>query len=45
MVNTFSKSVLAATFPKPTDVKQLNVKYKAVMYLDWNKENTIFSIS
>lgn len=37
MVNIFSASVLGATLPNPTDVSEVNVKYKAVMYLDWNK--------
>ena len=32
IVNIFSASVLAATLPKPTLVKLLNVKYKAVTY-------------
>lgn len=30
--NIFSKSVLAETFPKPTLVRLLHVKYKAVRY-------------
>lgn len=34
MVNIFSASVFGATFPNPTDVKLLNVKYKAVTYRD-----------
>lgn len=35
MVNAFSASVFGATFPNPTEVNELNVKYSAVMYLDW----------
>lgn len=31
MVNIFSASVFGATFPKPTDVNDVNVKYNAVM--------------
>lgn len=38
MVNAFSASVLGATFPKPTEVNELNVKYSAVMYLDCKKK-------
>lgn len=34
IVKIFSGSVFGATFPKPTDVSVVNVKYKAVMYLD-----------
>ncbi len=34
MVNIFSGSVFGATFPNPTDVNVVNVKYNAVMYLD-----------
>ena len=30
----FSELVLGATLPKPTEVRLLNVKYRAVMYLD-----------
>lgn len=39
MVNAFSASVLGATFPNPTEVNELNVKYSAVIYLDWKKKN------
>lgn len=35
-VNIFSVSVFGATFPKPTDVNEVKVKYSAVMYRDWN---------
>lgn len=31
MVKIFSASVLGATLPKPTDVNEVNVKYKAVI--------------
>lgn len=31
IVKIFSASVLGATFPKPTDVRLLKVKYSAVM--------------
>ena len=31
IVNIFSASVFGATFPKPTDVKLLKVKYSAVI--------------
>ena len=31
--NIFSEFVLGLTLPKPTDVKLLNVKYIAVIYL------------
>lgn len=34
IVNPFSMSVLGATFPKPTLVNEVHVKYKAVMYRD-----------
>ena len=34
MPNTFSELVLGDTLPKPTDVRLLKVKYKAVMYFD-----------
>lgn len=34
IVNAFSASVFGATFPNPTEVNELNVKYSAVMYLD-----------
>lgn len=34
IVNIFSASVFGATFPKPTLVSDVKVKYKAVMYLD-----------
>lgn len=30
MVKIFSQSVVGETFPNPTDVKLLNVKYSAV---------------
>jgi hypothetical protein len=30
IVNIFSASVFGATFPNPTDVKDVNVKYSAV---------------
>ena len=33
IVNTFSLSVSGATFPKPTLVMQVIVKYKAVTYI------------
>lgn len=33
MVKIFSASVFGATLPKPTLVKEVNVKYKAVTYL------------
>jgi len=39
MVNAFSASVFGATFPNPTEVNELNVKYSAVMYLDWKYPN------
>ena len=38
MVNIFSPSVFGATFPNPTDVKLLKVKYRAVMYRDWKQK-------
>lgn len=34
IVNPFSISVLGATFPNPTLVKDVHVKYNAVMYRD-----------
>jgi hypothetical protein len=34
MVKIFSASVFGATFPKPTEVSEVNVKYRAVTYLD-----------
>lgn len=34
MENTFSEFVFGETLPKPTDVRLLKVKYKAVMYLE-----------
>jgi len=37
IVNAFSASVFGATFPNPTEVNELNVKYSAVMYLDWKE--------
>lgn len=33
MVNIFSLSVSAATFPNPTEVMQVMVKYRAVTYI------------
>ena len=33
----FSFGVLGATFPKPTEVRVVKVKYSEVMYLDWKK--------
>ena len=33
--NTFSELVFGETFPNPTDVKLLNVKYIAVIYLSF----------
>lgn len=33
IVNIFSASVLGATLPKPTEVSDVNVKYRAVTYL------------
>lgn len=45
MVNIFSASVFGATLPNPTDVNEVNVKYKAVMYLDcgWEENNIQFN--
>lgn len=37
IVNIFSASVFGATLPNPTDVNDVNVKYKAVTYLDCKK--------
>lgn len=34
IVNPFSMSVFGATFPKPTLVRDVQVKYRAVMYRD-----------
>lgn len=35
IVKIFSASVLGATFPKPTDVSEVKVKYSAVTYRDF----------
>lgn len=34
IVKIFSASVFGATFPNPTDVSDVNVKYNAVIYRD-----------
>lgn len=39
IVKPFSISVLGATFPNPTLVSEVHVKYKAVIYLDLKKTN------
>lgn len=35
IVKIFSASVFGATFPKPTDVSEVKVKYSAVTYRDF----------
>lgn len=37
-VNIFSVSVLGATFPNPTEVNEVKVKYSAVMYRDCGRQ-------
>jgi len=39
IVKAFSASVFGATFPNPTDVSEVNVKYKAVIYRDCKSIN------
>lgn len=39
-VNIFSVSVFGATLPNPTEVREVKVKYRAVMYRDWSEEES-----
>ena len=43
IANIFSEFVFGDTFPNPTLVKLLKVKYNAVIYLDFNDGPAVLS--